>query len=149
MESLKVKSVIALLNDTDFDIESLNKLQITIDSLIKTKYQTNLRNHYLEKLEEYYNDGKKDENMLKSMIENINFIKISKCLSFAEHNKIQYSAMYNNTEMRIYKTDTRDCWWLNKNNEIHGFNSRNEKIGPPPKEVLQLAIFLLKYEKIL
>ena len=148
MESLKVKTVIALLNDTDFDIESLSKIQITIDALIKTKYQTNLRNYYLEKLEEY-NDVFEGENMLKNMFEDIKFIKHDNYLLVAEHNKIEYSVLDSEESLRIFKTESYDYWWLKKNNEIHGYNTRrNTIIDPPPKEVLRLGIFLLKYLKI-
>lgn len=53
MESLKVKTVFTLLEDVDFDIPTLVKLQSTISTVIDKKYNSLVKDFYLGKVDGY------------------------------------------------------------------------------------------------
>lgn len=147
MNSLKVQAIITILNDTDFDEQSLLKIKDIAQKLADEKYASNLKNHYLEQLVNYAQD-ESERKIFSELISNAKFIKLDDHkISVHIHNyeyKIELNVTWRNS-VRIFDRESGDYWdvLLNYINE-NGFNyNKNARIGPPSKENASFALFLL------
>lgn len=69
---MKIKSITNLLNDVDFDIDTLEILQKTIAEAIEKKYNVQMKEFYLRKLSDYVCE-ESEANLLRKMIEESKF----------------------------------------------------------------------------